>query len=62
MCRSVTCRVCGKTTWAGCGNHVGQVKAGVPSNQWCSGEHSSSERAAAKQERGGFLSRLLGSR
>ena len=30
MCRAVNCRVCGKTTWAGCGNHVDAVKAGVP--------------------------------
>lgn len=30
MCRAVTCRTCGKTTWAGCGQHVGYVKASVP--------------------------------
>ena len=27
MCRPVRCNVCGKTTWAGCGEHVDQVKA-----------------------------------
>lgn len=21
MCRPVTCKTCGKTTWAGCGQH-----------------------------------------
>ena len=53
MCRQAKCRVCGKTTWAGCGQHVDQVKAKVPKGQWCTcprGEASS----------GGFLSRLLG--
>ena len=30
MCRPVTCSQCGKTTWAGCGQHVNQVMAGVP--------------------------------
>jgi len=37
MCRAVTCRKCGKTTWAGCGQHVGQVLAGVPVAQRCAG-------------------------
>lgn len=62
MCRAVSCRVWRKTTWAGCGEHVSQVKAGVAAGQWCGGEHSDAERSAAKQERGGFFSRLLGGR
>ncbi|HEY3337528.1 MAG TPA: hypothetical protein VGK18_03420 [Propionicimonas sp.] len=37
MCRPVTCSTCGKTTWAGCGDHVAQVKATVPADQWCGG-------------------------
>ena len=37
MCRAVKCKTCGKTTWAGCGQHVAQVKAGVPNDQWCGG-------------------------
>ena len=41
MCRAVKCRVCGKTTWAGCGSHVAAVKAGVPAGQWCDGHASS---------------------
>ena len=57
MCRPTTCTVCGRTTWAGCGQHVAQVKAAVPADQWCSG-HSSSERAAADSQRG-LLSRLF---
>ncbi|MGP9023010.1 hypothetical protein ACT1U9_31980 [Streptomyces sp. BR1] len=37
MCRAKTCRTCGKTTWAGCGMHISQVKANVPAGQWCDG-------------------------
>ena len=37
MCSPVTCRTCGKTTWSGCGQHVAQVKAMVPADQWCDG-------------------------
>ena len=37
MCRAVTCKKCGKTTWAGCGQHVKQVMAGVPAAQRCPG-------------------------
>ncbi len=55
MCRQVTCKTCGKTTWAGCGQHVRQVMAGVPKSQQCQGH------AAAPSE-GGWFSRLLGRR
>ncbi len=54
MCRPVACNVCGKTTWAGCGEHVAQVKAMVPAGQWCGGEHSAEELAAAKPNGGVF--------
>lgn len=37
MCYAVTCKQCGKTTWAGCGQHVDGVKRGVPADQWCGG-------------------------
>ncbi len=47
MCRPTTCRTCGKTTWAGCGQHVAQVRAIVPTSEWCGGQHSKEERAAA---------------
>lgn len=35
MCRQVTCRKCGMATWAGCGQHVNQVMAGVPKSKRC---------------------------
>jgi len=51
MCRPVTCKTCQKITWAGCGQHIADVKASVPANQWCPG-HPAAERS------GGFLSRF----
>lgn len=43
MCSAVTCKVCGKTTWRGCGQHIAQVKAQVPAGQWCNGHESSAQ-------------------
>lgn len=60
MCRAVTCRVCGKTTWAGCGQHVQQVRRTVPAGNWCAGEHSRGEVAAASADRGGLFARIFG--
>ena len=61
MCRPVTCKTCGKTTWAGCGQHIAMVKNRVPAGQWCGGKHTPAERAAATQGRGGsLLTRLFG--
>ncbi|PSL39160.1 hypothetical protein CLV49_2794 [Labedella gwakjiensis] len=60
MCRETTCRTCGKTTWAGCGQHVDAVKAGVPAREWCGGQHTQAQIDEAAGRRGGFLSRLLG--
>lgn len=57
MCRPVSCKVCGKTTWAGCGQHVGRVMAGVPLADRCPG-HSADEKAVASG--GSFLGRLFG--
>ena len=44
MCSPVICRVCGKTTWAGCGQHIEQALAGVPAEQRCTG-HDEAEPA-----------------
>ncbi len=52
MCRPTACKKCHKTTWAGCGRHVAQVRTGVPADQWCSG-HPTAERTP------GLLRRLL---
>lgn len=55
MCRAVTCKTCGKTTWAGCGSHIDMVKRGVPAGQWCDG-HPKQQSAGG----GNFFSKLLG--
>ncbi|HRV57766.1 hypothetical protein [Phycicoccus elongatus] len=52
MCRAVTCRKCGKTTWAGCGQHVDQVLRGVPQGQRCQGHQDEPGQ--------GFFSKLFG--
>jgi len=59
MCHPVKCQVCGKTTWAGCGQHIAQVKASVPKDQWCDGKHTQAEIDAARQAKGLF-GRLFG--
>ncbi|MBD8871083.1 hypothetical protein [Nocardioides donggukensis] len=51
MCRRVTCRTCGKASWAGCGQHVDQVMAGVPKSARCPGH--------PKEPGSGWLSRLF---
>ena len=35
MCYVVTCRVCGKTSWDGCGHHVEDVMRSVPAARQC---------------------------
>lgn len=54
MCRAVRCRTCGKTTWAGCGEHVAQVRATVAAKDWCPGHERD------KSDGGGWLRRLVG--
>ena len=51
MCHAEKCEVCGKTTWAGCGQHIDAVKAQVPASQWCPGHDNEPQ---------GFLSKLFG--
>ena len=52
MCRAVTCKQCGRTNWAGCGQHVDQVMRGVPTGSRCPGH--------PRPEAGGWLGRLFG--
>jgi hypothetical protein len=53
MCRQVTCRKCGKITWAGCGQHVNQVMRGVPASNRCRGHENDPPEP-------GFFARLFG--
>lgn len=39
MCRRITCKKCGKPTYAGCGQHIEQVLAAVPKSQRCTRQH-----------------------
>lgn len=55
MCYAVTCKTCGKTTWAGCGQHIDSVRQQVPASQWCGGHASESGKS-----QGSFFSRLIG--
>jgi hypothetical protein len=48
MCRPVPCSICGKTTWAGCGDHIDQVKAIVPADQWCDGHEPAAPATTAR--------------
>ncbi|GLW55648.1 hypothetical protein [Kitasatospora phosalacinea] len=48
MCRRVTCKSCGKPSFAGCGMHVEQVLAGVPKSQRCSCAADAKAAKAAK--------------
>lgn len=56
MCSQTTCRTCGKTTWAGCGQHVEQVMGPVPANQRC----SCTEDDRAKDRPKSLLTRMFG--
>lgn len=49
-CRATRCRTCGKTTWAGCGQHVDQVMAHIPQADHCPGHPE-----AVKPARSSFL-------
>jgi hypothetical protein len=55
MCRPMTCKACGKASWAGCGQHVDQVMRGIPKNDRCS--CTAEQKAAANK---GLFARLLG--
>lgn len=58
MCRPATCKTCGKTTWAGCGQHVDAVRRTVPAGQWCGGHQDAKGSEGASSS--GFLGRLFG--
>jgi hypothetical protein len=59
MCSKATCRVCGKSTWSGCGQHVEQVLGHVPQDQRC--VCTDADRAAARgaARSGSVFSRLF---
>jgi hypothetical protein len=52
MCRQITCRKCGKATWAGCGQHIDEVMRGIPKGERCAGHEGEPST--------GFFARLFG--
>ena len=56
MCRQVTCKVCTKATWAGCGQHKDEVLRGVPKSERCT--CTAADREAARK--GSFWGRIFG--
>ena len=54
MCHAVRCRICGKVTWAGCGDHVEQALAGFQPEDLCEGH----EGETAEQP--GLVTRFFG--
>ncbi len=61
MCRRINCGKCGKPTWAGCGQHVNQVLAGVPKAKRCSCAETGLDSKFKKSLSSGWLGRILGS-
>lgn len=58
MCRAVTCKRCGKTTWAGCGQHVDDVMKNVPNQDRCT--CADQQASSAQGQGGGVFGRLFG--
>jgi hypothetical protein len=44
VCHPVLCRICGKVTWSGCGDHVEQALAGIPTELRCTGHGERAHR------------------
>jgi hypothetical protein len=61
MCQRITCSVCGKPSFAGCGRHVESVLGDVPVAERCQGHALDREpRDDSPQSRQpGLLERLL---
>jgi len=62
MCQRVTCRKCGKPSWAGCGAHVEQVLGNVPRAERCQcREKQATARVSdIRPDQRSWLSRLFG--
>jgi hypothetical protein len=61
MCQRITCSVCGKPSFAGCGRHVESVLGDVPAAERCQG-HASAQAPGgdnAQRPKPGVLERLL---
>ena len=52
MCSLVTCKICKKPTWSGCGEHIEDALAGIALADRCAGH-------VGKVKKVGILSRLF---
>ena len=53
MCSQITCNLCSKATWSGCGNHIEEALAGVLEQDRCQGHHNDRVKR-------GFFSKIFG--
>lgn len=60
MCQRVTCKSCGKPTYAGCGRHIEAVLADVAPAARCHCREAKDQRPAPSGKRQGWFSSLLG--
>ena len=58
MCQRITCRKCGKPSFAGCGRHVESVLGDVPVANRCPGHASEASTSASPDASPGLLKRL----
>jgi hypothetical protein len=60
MCRRVTCKDCGKPTFAGCGAHIEQVLADVAKPDRCDCRERKAAAPAAKPAARSWWQKILG--
>ncbi len=60
MCRRVQCETCGKPTYAGCGQHIEQVLAGVPAEERCHCRDVKEESKPANEAAPSIIRRIFG--
>lgn len=60
MCQRVTCKSCGKPTYAGCGRHVEAVLGDVPLEGRCRCREAKAEPTPPSKKGSSWLSRLAG--
>ncbi|KDO31064.1 hypothetical protein SPRG_19591 [Saprolegnia parasitica CBS 223.65] len=51
MCHKISCSVCQKATWQGCGQHIQSALQGVPEAErcpgWRTGQHQDAQSGGA---------------
>lgn len=60
MCQRVTCKNCGRPTYAGCGRHIEAVLGDVAPEARCRCRELKAEQAPPSTGRSSWISSLLG--